>query len=103
MIKKQKNMANRGGGNEDSVILSQATPIRIGLVFAFLTAFGSAIFWGASITAKLDSILSFQSAQTTTITELKSKDTLHDTDIGDLKLRISLIEVEIKAIKNKSP
>jgi len=99
MTKKNINMANKGGNNEERGIISENTPIRIGLILAFLGLFATSVWWASSITSKLDSILSFQASTVSEITELKSKDTMHDAGIGDLKLRVSLVEVEIKTLK----
>jgi len=66
-------------------IISEATPIRIGLVIAFLTVFGGGIWWASSVNSKLDSIIS-------TISESKTVSIETEKDITDLKLRVSILE-----------
>lgn len=93
-------------------IISEATPVRIGLILAFLGAFGSAVWWGSSITNKLDTLLTFQKTTDTSIIELKAKDialdkqitdikSFNDKDLSEIKLKIALTEVELKAVKSK--
>lgn len=87
--------------NENKTIISEATPIRIGLVILFLGAFAGAIWWASSITSKLDTLLTTQNTTLTTFTELKSKDISLDKEISDMKLRVALDEVAIKALQDK--
>lgn len=82
-------------------ILSENTPIRIGLILMLLGLFGSGIWWASSTTAKLDSILSFQKATDTTMIELKAKDIALEKELNDSRLRFALVEVDIRTIKEK--
>lgn len=82
-------------------IISEATPVRIGLIITFLGLFGSAIYWGASINTKLDSIIAFQKNTDTTMIELKAKDMAIDKDLSEIKLKLALSDVEIKAMKDR--
>ncbi len=86
---------------KDNSILSENTPVRIGLILAFLSVFGAAIFWGASINAKLDSIISFQTTTTSAIGELKAADTAMSKEIADIKLKFAISEVAIKNLQDK--
>lgn len=80
-------------GNE-KVIIGEATPIRVGLVIMFLSIFAAGIWWGATVTSKLDSIIQFQSAQTVAFSELQTK-------VEDLKVRVILNETEVKSLREK--
>ena len=73
-------------------IISEATPVRIGLVLLFLGVFGSGIWWAASINSKLDSILTNQSATGNTIAEIKAASAVMEKDMGALTLRVAIIE-----------
>lgn len=85
----------------DKTIISEATPVRIGLVLAFLTAFGSAIYWGSSITSKLDTLIAFQTTVNTTIVELKAADANISKEFDDMKLKSAIQEVAIKALQDR--
>ena len=78
--------------SESKVIVGESTPIRIGLVIIFLSAFASAIWWASSINSKLDSILSLQATTTSKIASL-------ETELGDLKLKLALDEASIKTLQ----
>ncbi len=73
-------------------IISEATPVRIGLVILFLGAFGSGVWWAASINSKLDSIITSQQSTTGTITELKTSDAAKEKEINELVLRVTMLE-----------
>ncbi len=73
-------------------IISEATPVRIGLVLLFLGVFGSGIWWAASINSKLDSILTNQSVTGNTIAEIKAASAVMEKDMGALTLRVAIIE-----------
>lgn len=86
-------------GNEK--IISEATPVRIGLVILFLGAFGSAIWWAASIDSKLDSILTNQSSTGNTISEMKAGETSMEKELGDLTLRVAILESKTPDVSKK--
>ena len=96
---KRMNNINNGRG----VIIGESTPIRIGLVVAFLAIFGSSIWWAASINGKLDSILSFQNNTQITFAEIKTKGLEQDKEISDLKLQQALDEVALKTVQDRLP
>lgn len=73
-------------------IISEATPVRIGLVIAFLLVFASGIWWAASINAKLDSIISNQAVVGGAISEIKSTEASTAKDLNDLTLRVAILE-----------
>lgn len=89
--------------NEDGdtkTVIGESTPIRIGLIVAFLAVFGSGIWWASSISSKLDSIVSFQNVTQNTISEIKSKQSSQDAEMSDFKLQLALEQVTIKAIQD---
>jgi hypothetical protein len=86
----------------DNNIISEYTPVRIGLVIAFLGAFGTAIYWGASVNSKLDSILSAQAVTTATTADLQTKYVALDKELSDLKLQNAIFEVSIKTLQDKA-
>lgn len=111
------------GSNNRETVIGETTPIKIGLVLLLVGALSGAIWWAATITAKLDSIISSQITTTASLTkldsstsasiiELKSRDialdksiadikTSIDKDMSEIKLKIALNEVDTKAIKEK--
>lgn len=94
-------MPNKGSNGSNDDVLSESTPIRIGLVILFLGAFGSAVWWASSINSKLDSILSFQSSITTTVTDLKAQDVILVREISEIKLENAITKVAIKGMQDK--
>jgi len=95
-------MEHRNEDQETKTVIGENTPIKIGLIIAFLGIFGSGVWWASSITSKLDSILASQNIQTTTITELKAADMSFSKELSDIKLKLALDEVELKVIKDKT-
>lgn len=96
----------------DKLIISESTPVRIGLIIAFLTIFGSTIYWGSNVNAKLDSIISAQNTTASSVSkldattsasvaELKSADLALTKEISEMKLKYALTEVDIKNLKDK--
>lgn len=77
---------------ESKVIIGEATPVRIGFVILLFAGLVSSIWWAATITSKLDTLITYQTTTTASIGQLKS-------DYEDLKLRVSLDEAEIKSFK----
>ncbi len=89
--------------NEDGEtknIIGESTPVRIGLIVAFLTVFGSGIWWASSISSKLDSLVSGQTITQTSISEIKSKQTSQDSEMSDFKLQLALQQVAIKNLQD---
>ncbi len=82
-------------------IISEATPIRIGLVIIFLGVFGSGVWWGASITTKLDSIITNQVTTGTSISELKSTGIATAKELNDITLRVAILESRLDPVKTK--
>jgi cytoskeletal protein RodZ len=52
--------------------ISEATPIQIGLVLIIVGGFASWIWWAATISSKLDTVLKFQQVQDSSITSLRA-------------------------------
>lgn len=96
-----KDEKEENGNEMAKLTISEATPVRIGLIITLLGLFGSSIWWASSINSKLDSILAAQTSTSTVITELKSKDVDMDKEIYDLKLKQALVEAELKSLKGK--
>jgi hypothetical protein len=92
----------KSADNENRIIISESTPIRIGLVIGFLSIFATSIWWASSINSKLDSILSYQSLINTSIAELKASDIVFGKDLAEFKLRQALDEAAIKALQDKA-
>ena len=72
--------------------ISEATPVRVGLVILLLGAFGSGVWWAASINSKLDSILTNQSVTGNAIAEIKGTEAAIQNKLGDLTLRVAILE-----------
>ncbi len=87
---------------KNKIIISESTPVRIGLIAAFLGIFGASIWWASSINSKLDSILSFQSSVNTSIAELKASDLSTAKEINDIKLKQAIEEVALKDLRENS-
>ena len=85
---------------ENDSIISDTTPVRIGLIIGFLAVFGSGIWWCSSISSKLDTVLSTQTTANSSIADLKTKDASLDKDLSEIKLKQALMEVDIKSIKD---
>lgn len=85
---------------EDTGIISETTPIRIGFVLGFLSVLSVSIWWAASITAKLDSIIAFQSSTSVTITELKAQDMSIAKDLSDIRMKTTIFELQIKELND---
>jgi hypothetical protein len=66
--------------------ISENTPIRIGLIIAFLGIFGGAVWWASSISTKLDAIILSQTA-------LQTADTKQTAEIIALQDRVKSIEL----------
>jgi hypothetical protein len=94
-----KNMPKSRIDYSEKNILSEATPVRIGLVIAFLGAFAAATWWSSSITGKLDTILAAQSGIISNMTELSLADHMLERELAEFKLQISVLDTEIKALK----
>lgn len=77
---------------EPKIAISESTPVRIGLVLVFLGAFASAVWWAASINAKLDAIITNQSNVGTSISELKAVQVSTAKDLSELALRVAILE-----------
>jgi hypothetical protein len=88
--------------NGDRVIISESTPVRVGLVVAFLSIFATSIWWASSINSKLDSILSFQSSINSSISELKASDIVFTKDLAEFRLKLALDEASIKMLQEKA-
>jgi len=73
-------------------IISEATPVRIGLVILFLGVFGSFVWWASGTSSKLDSILTNQTATGSTISEMKTGAAAMQKEVADLTLRVAIIE-----------
>ncbi len=73
-------------------IISEATPVRIGLVIGFLAVFGGAIWWASSVNSKLDSIITNQATVGSAIAEQKASLASVTKDLSDLTLRVAIIE-----------
>ena len=84
-----------------SNVISENTPVRVGMIIAFLGVFASAVWWGSMVTTKLDYLITFQSNTTISLVELKAKDTSLEKELSDLKLRIALTEASTKIIDEK--
>lgn len=93
-------MSTNKDGNGEKNVIGESTPIRIGLVIAFLAVFATSIWWASSISSKLDSVLAFQTTTQTTFSELKAKDISLDKDISDIKLKQAIMEVSLKAVED---
>jgi len=89
------------GGEPNRAIIGESTPIRVGLVISFLAIFGSAIWWASGISAKLDTLIASQTSINATITALQATDISINKDINEDKLRLSLIESDVKSLKDK--
>lgn len=76
----------------DEKIISEATPVRIGLVILFLFSFGSGIWWAAGISTKLDSIIANQQTVGNNITEMKTSEASMEKEVADLTLRVAILE-----------
>ena len=76
-------------------VISEATPVRIGLVILFLGAFGSAIWWGSSVNSKLDYIIKSQSDVSASVIEVKTAATVTSKDLSELTLRVAIIESKL--------
>ena len=92
--------SNDEEGNK--VIISESTPIRVGLVVGFLSIFAASIWWASSINSKLDTLLSFQSSINTSIAELKASDIVFTKDLAEFKLKLALEEASLKALHDKT-
>lgn len=73
-------------------IISEATPVRIGLVAGFLVVFATGIWWAASVNSKLDSIIASQVSTGSSISEIKSGATAVEKEVADLTLRVAILE-----------
>lgn len=80
-------------------IISEATPIRIGLVILFLGAFGSGVWWAASINTKLDSIITNQSTVNGTMSEMKTAQLSVAKELNDITLRVAILESRVESPK----
>lgn len=81
--------------------ISEATPIRIGLVVVFLGIFGSSVWWASSINTKLDTILSSQSTINLVINELKTTDSVINREIADLKTELRIQTARTEAVADQ--
>jgi hypothetical protein len=78
--------------SENGRAISEATPIRIGLVILFLGVFGSGVWWASSVNSKLDSIMANQGAVVIALSEEKIELAASVKNIGDLTLRVAILE-----------
>ena len=76
-------------------IISEGTPVRIGLVILFLGVFGSGVWWASGISSKLDSIIANQQTFGSNITEIKGSETTTEKEVSDLTLRVAILESKI--------
>ncbi len=79
--------------------LSEATPVRIGLIIVFLGAFGSAVWWASSVSTKLEAIISSQIVSTATISDVKTLEIANAKEIAELKLKQAITDEAIRAMK----
>ncbi len=91
--------------SENRSIISEATPIRVGLVIvvlaAGLSAFGSSIWFASNINSKLDFLVTQVSAVNSTIAELKSADMAINKEINDIRLSLALQKAQVETIQGK--
>jgi hypothetical protein len=92
-------MAKTNRENSEGII-SENTPIRIGLILGFVSVLTLSVWWAATITAKLDSIIAFQSSTSVTITELKAQDISIMKDIADIHMKTTVFELQIKDLQD---
>lgn len=79
--------------SESKVIIGEATPIRIGLVILLFGVLVSSVWWAATITSKLDTLITYQTATSASMAELK-------VQVDNLKLRVALNEAGIKTLQD---
>ena len=86
-------------------VISEATPIRVGLVILFLGVFAGGVWWAASVQSKLDSLISLQASMTvnttTLIKDLTDLKTKQATDAERTAVEIVTIKADLKKIRDE--
>ena len=85
-------MAHRDDMNQETkqLILSEATPVRIGLVMTFIATLVSVVWWASAINSKLESILVNQNTFNTTVGSMQSSINQIVKDVADQRMASAL-------------
>lgn len=79
--------------SSSKVVIGELTSIRVGLIIFIIASIVSSVWWAATITAKLDSILTNQAQTNTAVSELR-------VEISDIKTKLAIDEKDIQDLKN---
>ena len=80
--------------SSSKVVIGELTSIRVGLIIFMVGAIVSSVWWAATTTAKLDSIITNQAATVSSISELHA-------EYNEMKLKQVVDENDIKELKNE--